>query len=260
MTLKAFLYSQTANIKESINYYLRLEKATEKKPPVYMALAGLHFEMKDYETAMKYTQKLLKQKQEITAFELTDIYSIAALCHVALGHPEEGYMYLDQVLKQNGNDAETRIYAGQFFTIMAGSKDISEEERKNNIDKAEEQFNLALEFTPKEERMDILFKIGSKYFDEHLFEYANRYFEQINKEFPHNAHSTYFFLIYGYLYLQQPGPFIHYLAKINKELPDTYAALGVDENAQLPDKLFNEAIRVIKDDISKGKLNLNNYL
>ena len=37
-----------------------------------------------------------------TAFELTDIYSIAALCHVALGHPEEGYMYLDQVLKQNG--------------------------------------------------------------------------------------------------------------------------------------------------------------
>ena len=231
LTLKAFLYSQTANIKESINYYLRLEKATEKKPPVYMALAGLHFEMKDYETAMKYTQKLLKQKQEITAFELTDIYSIAALCHVALGHPEEGYMYLDQVLKQNGNDAETRIYAGQFFTIMAGSKDISEEERKNNIDKAEEQFNLALEFTPKEERMDILFKIGSKYFDEHLFEYANRYFEQINKEFPHNAHSTYFFLIYGYLYLQQPGPFIHYLAKINKELPDTYAALGVDENA-----------------------------
>ena len=53
LTLKAFLYSQTANIKESINYYLRLEKATEKKPPVYMALAGLHFEMKDYETAMK---------------------------------------------------------------------------------------------------------------------------------------------------------------------------------------------------------------
>lgn len=41
---------------------------------------------------------------------------------------------------------------------MAGSKDISEEERKNNIDKAEEQFNLALEFTPKEERMDICSK------------------------------------------------------------------------------------------------------
>ena len=60
LTLKAFLYSQTANIKESINYYLRLEKATEKKPPVYMALAGLHFEMKDYETAMKYTQKAVK--------------------------------------------------------------------------------------------------------------------------------------------------------------------------------------------------------
>jgi len=260
LTLKAFLYSRTGNFKESINYYLRLEKATEKKPSVYMALAGLHFEMKDYETAMKYTQKLLKQKQEITAFELTDIYSIAALCHVALGHPEEGYMYLDQVLKQNGNDMEKRIYAGQFFTIMAGSKDISEEERKNNIDKAEEQFHLALEFTPKEERMDILFKIGAKYFDEHLFEYANRYFEQINEEFPQNAHSTYFFLIYGYLYLQKPGPFIHYLAKINKELPDTYAALGVDENAQLPDKLFNEAIRVIKDDISKGKINLNKYL
>ncbi len=39
-----------------------------------------------------------------------------------------------------------------------------------------------------------------------------------------------------------------------------YAALGVDENTQLPDKLFNEAIRVIKDDISTGKLNLNKYL
>lgn len=31
LTLKAFLYSQTANIKESINYYLRLEKATREE-------------------------------------------------------------------------------------------------------------------------------------------------------------------------------------------------------------------------------------
>ena len=38
LTLKAFLYSQTANIKESINYYLRLEKATEKKPVSYTHL------------------------------------------------------------------------------------------------------------------------------------------------------------------------------------------------------------------------------
>ena len=91
----------------------------------------------------------------------------------------------------------------------------------------------------------------------HIKSFAFRF---ATPKFPHNAHSTYFFLIYGYLYLQKPGPFIHYLAKINKELPDTYAALGGDENAQLPDKLFNEAIRVIKDDISKGKLNLNKYL
>ncbi len=47
------------------NYYLRLEKATEKKTTVYMALANLHFEMKDHETAMKYTQKLIKRKRRL---------------------------------------------------------------------------------------------------------------------------------------------------------------------------------------------------
>ena len=260
LTLKAYLYGQTGNFKESINCYSRLEKVAEKKIPVYMALAGLHFDLKNYETAMEYTQKLLKQKQKITTFELTDVYSIIALCHVAMGHPEEGYIYLEQMLEQSGNDVETRICVGQFFTIIAGKKGISEQEKMSNIDKAEEHFKYALELTPKEERRETLFKIGAKYFDEHLFEYANRYFEQINEEFPQDAHTTYFFLIYGYFYLQESGPFIHYLAKISKELPDAYAAMGIDEDVQMPDKVFNEAIRTIKDDISKGKLNLNKYL
>lgn len=260
LTLKAFVYTQTGNFKEAINCYLRLEKATEKKTPVYMALAGVYFDTKDYESAMKYIQKLLGRKQEMTAFELANVYSITALCHAALGHPDEGYGYMNQVLERNGYDVETRIHAGNFFVIIARNNYIDEEERENNLSKAEEQFKLALEFTPKEERMETLFKIGAKYFDEHFFEYANRYFEQINREFPRNAHSTYFFLIYGYFYLQESGPFIHYLAKIKEELPETYAAMGINNGAQIPDEVFNEAIRAIKEDVSKGKINLNKYL
>ena len=103
-----------------------------------------------------------------------------------------------------------------FFTIEAQTaSDISEEEQEEqpptmrNINS-----HVALEFTPKEERFDVLFKIGSLYFDEHNFEYANQYFELINKEFPEDADATYFFLAYGYYHQQESASFMHYLAKI----------------------------------------------
>lgn len=260
LTMKAFIYTQAGNFKEAIDYYLRLENVTQKKVPIYMALAGIFFDMKDYESAMKYVQKLLEREQEMTSFELADVYCIAALCHAALDHSDEGYRYMSQALEQNGHDVETRIHAGHFFVITARNKYINEREREDNLSKAEEQFKFALAFTPKEERMETLFKIGAKYFDEHFFEYANRYLEQINKEFPKNAHNTYFFLVYGYFYQRESAPFLHYLAKIKEELPETYAAMGINDGAQLSDEVFNRAIRAIKEDISKGKINLNKYL
>ena len=131
---------------------------------------------------------------------------------------------------------------------------------ENNLRNAEHQFTRALEFTPKEERFDVLFKIGSLYFDEHNFEYANQYFELINKEFPEDADATYFFLAYGYYHQQESASFMHYLAKIRKEIPDMYATMGTGDTILMTDTYFNEALRAIKEDVSTGKINLNKYL
>ena len=63
------------------------------------------------------------------------------------------------------HDAEIRIACRTAsFTIMTAQKsDISEEEQERTTsDNAEHQFTRALEFTPKEERFDVLFKIGSQ--------------------------------------------------------------------------------------------------
>ena len=101
---------------------------------------------------------------------------------------------------------------------------------------------------------------GSLYFDEHNFEYANQYFELINKEFPEDADATYFFLAYGYYHQQESASFMHYLAKIRKEIPDMYATMGTGDTILMTDTYFNEALRAIKEDVSTGKINLNKYL
>lgn len=261
LTFKAMMYAHIGNLQEAANYYLRVEAVAEKKGPIYIALASIYFDMRIYGMSMKYIQKLLKNKEKSNSLDLSKIYSLAALCQAALEHPDEGAMYMDQALELNSHDVDIRINAGHFFAITAGNLDFNKRERKNYINKAEHQFELALEFTPKEERMETLYKIGAKYFDERIFEYACKYFEQINREFPQNANSVYLFLIYGYYYLQKLGPFMHYLAKIQKELPEVYSSLGaVSDNTFMSDILFNDAIHSIKEEISKGNINLNKYL
>lgn len=259
LTLKAFGYHQAGNLKESCDYYLRLANG-KNKTKAYLALAQIYLEMRDHASAISYIEKLINRKSGLTDYELAELYSDTALCHAYLGHTENGYKYINQALELNEHDAEIRIAAGRFFTIEAQKSDISEEEQENNLRNAEHQFTRALEFTPKEERFDVLFKIGSLYFDEHNFEYANQYFELINKEFPEDADATYFFLAYGYYHQQESASFMHYLAKIRKEIPDMYATMGTGDTILMTDTYFNEALRAIKEDVSTGKINLNKYL
>ena len=247
LTLKAFGYHQAGNLKESCDYYLRLANVSKNKTKAYLALAQIYLEMRDHASAISYIEKLINRKSGLTDYELAELYSDTALCHAYLGHTENGYKYINQALELNEHDAEIRIAAGRFFTIEAQKSDISEEEQENNLRNAEHQFTRALEFTPKEERFDVLFKIGSLYFDEHNFEYANQYFELINKEFPEDADATYFFLAYGYYHQQESASFMHYLAKIRKEIPDMYATMGTGDTILMIDTYFNEA-------------NLNKYL
>lgn len=260
LTLKAFGYHQAGNLKESCDYYLRLANVSKNKTKAYLALAQIYLEMRDHASAISYIEKLINRKSGLTDYELAELYSDTALCHAYLGHTENGYKYINQALELNEHDAEIRIAAERFFTIEAQKSDISEEEQENNLRNAEHQFTRALEFTPKEERFDVLFKIGSLYFDEHNFEYANQYFELINKEFPEDADATYFFLAYGYYHQQESASFMHYLAKIRKEIPDMYATMGTGDTILMTDTYFNEALRAIKEDVSTGKINLNKYL
>lgn len=121
------------------------------------------------------------------------------------------------------------------------------------------QFTRALEFTPKEERFDVLFKIGSLYFDEHNFEYANQYFELINKEFPEDADATYFFWLTVITTSRNPLRSCTIWLK-SEEIPDMYATMGTGDTILMTDTYFNEALRAIKEDVSTGKINLNKYL
>ena len=259
LTLKGMAYQQAMQLEKACECYIRLANVSENKTRAYLALAQLYIEMREHASAISYIEKLINQKSGLSKYERAELHSDTALCHAYLGHTEEGYKQIEQALKMEENDPDMHIVAGRFFVIVAQKSEDSEEKEKN-LRNAEEQFAHALELTPKEEQSDALFRIGSVYFDEHNYEYANQYFEQINKEFPEDANDTYLLLAYGYYQLQKSVPFMHYLAKINKEVPDVYATMGTDDSELTTDDCFNEALRAIKEDISKGNINLNKYL
>ena len=259
LALKAFCYRQNGHLQEACEYYLRLAKVSENKASVYLALAKVYFDMRNYNSSIDYIQKLLKHKSELTRYELAELDCDIALCHASLGHTSTGYPYIYEAISLNEHDPDIRISAGHFFLIESGNGN-DPEKKENDLDNAETQFEYALKFSAKEERCDTLFTIASACFDVQNYKYANRYFRLINEEFPDNARSTYFFMIYGYFYLQQLTPFMHYLAKIKEEIPEMYAALGNDTSMMLSDSRFNELMREMKENISNGKIDLNKYL
>lgn len=257
LALKAFCYRQSGDLKEASKYYLRLAKASENRVRSFLALVKVYLDMRDYDSAKEYMDLLLKNKSELTNYELAELYCDIALCHAASGQSEEGDEYISKAIELNDHDPEIRLSTGRFFLLKGkdGDKATKEECLKNAL----RQFDDALLFTPEEEQYDILFGIASAYFDTQNFENAVQYFEQMVDRFPQDSKGMYFFMIYCYFYTQQLSPFMHYLAKIEKELPQLYADMG-EGYIQVPDKQFNELLREIKDNIRNGEIDLNKYL
>lgn len=257
LILKAFSYEQSGNLKEAAKYYLRLAKVSENKIRPYLALANVYLEMREYDSAVKYIDILLKHKG-LSNYQLAELYADAALCHAALGHSKKGQEYISKAIELNGNDPDILISAGKFF--LKEAKHCKKSAAKNkNVQNALKQFDDAIHFTAEEDMRDTLLSIASACFDTQNFEYASNYFEQMNDDFPEQAKTTYFFLIYCYYYMQQLAPFMHYLGKIKEEIPEMYAELG-EAGSLIPDKQFNELLREMKDNINSGKIDINKYL
>lgn len=262
LALKAFCYRQNGNLKEASKYYLRLANASKQKVRPLLALVKVYFEMQDYESAQKYIDILLKHKSQLTNYELAELYCDIAICHAASHQQqkvmEKAYEYISKAIELNDHDPEIRFSAGRFFLIEA-KNNCEKAAKENSLNKALAQFDRALIFISKEEEYDMLFRMASACFDTQNFKHAAQYFELINDKYPEDAKGYYFFLLYCYFYTRQFSLFMHYLAKIKKELPEVYADLGGGV-IHIPDERFNELLREMKDNIHNGKIDLNKYL
>ena len=258
IALKAFCFRQSGNLTEACKYYLYLSQISGDIIRPYLTLAKIYLDMNDYESAIYYIEILLTEKSGLTKYELAEVYCDAAICHAAFRESVKGYECISLAISLNENDPEIRIAAGRFFLMIAQTTE-NEKTKKEFLENATKEFEQALQLAPEDERFDNLLNIATNCFDAHDYNYASRYLETINKDFPKEARLTYFFLIYCYFYLQKLPSFMHYLAKIKKEIPKMYDGFGVIENP-LNDARFNELLREMKDNINSGKIDINKYL
>lgn len=256
--LKAFCFHRSGNLTEAANYYLRLAEVSGDITRPYLALSKIYIDTLDYQSAMPYLEDLLKKSSELTQYELAELYCDAAICQAALKDLTKGDEYISTAIELNENDPDIRISAGRYF-LMAVKVDKSEGGKMEDINSATDQFEKALQLAPEDERFNTLFNIATTCFDVQNFECAIGYFETINKEFPEEANVTYFFMIYAYFYTRKFQSFMHYYAKIYKELPNMYDKMGTHDYL-LKDENFNELLRELKKNVSNGTTDLNKYL
>lgn len=258
IALKAFCFRQSGNLTEACKYYLHLAQVSGDITRPYMALAEISLNMDAYESAMFYTETLLTSQSKLTNYERAEVYCNAAVCHAAFRQFDKGYEYIYKAIHLNEYDPDMRIAAGRFFLTIA-QKTEDEVKEKKSLASAANEFVLALQLAPEDERFDTLLSIATTCFDTHNYDYANRYFELINQEFPTRAKVTYYFMLYCYFQMNQQSLFMHVLAKIKTEIPEIYANFGTNRDLSR-DTHFNELLRNIKDNISDGKIDINKYL
>lgn len=247
LTLKAFTFKQSGNLQAAIRIYKQQKSLNSDLPSPVKSLAKVYLEAKEYELALSELNDLMVSAA-FSNYEMAEIYVDAAICLAALGDGESASPYIQRAREYNENDPQIYVGIGRYFLLF-----------NNKETEAVSSFNLALEKTPADERYDILMNIATTCFDEHNFKLAATYFEQLNNEFPDEAKTTYYFLVYSYFYLQQISPCMHYLAKIKEEIPEMYADLGTTD-AVITDKHFNNMICELKENIANGKIDLNKYL
>lgn len=256
---KAYCYHECDALEEANQYYLRYAEVASDKAMAYLAVTKVYIDQQAYGTAMEYAMKSFESKPGLNQSERGELACYMALCHAALGHVGEGDKWLREAFKQSQDEKKTSIYAGQYYLLEARHCK-REKERNQYVSRAEQQFTLALMLAMKEERLETLYTIGMTCFDMQELTFAACYFEMINREYPYEAQDTYYFLAYIYIHLQNTSAFMHYLAKMKKEIPEAYNRLGNESSLHQPDLRFNNLMREIKEKIIKENIDLNNYL
>ncbi len=248
LILKAMTYKQSGNPQETIRIYRELIEKNGYQSRIEMALVKTYFEMRDFRQALKYMSDFIRRSQATNEEEQAEWYSELALCYAGTGRFREGYDCIQKVKELDVCNTETMINMGHFYLLEGRER------------AATDVFECALEdaFEP-EEMYELLLMIGTVCFETRHFELAVHYFERINSEFPKEAKTTYFFLLYCYYHLQQIGPLMWYFIKIKNEMPEMYEQLGDANEKTLTDDNFNEMLQALKAGIRDGKIDLRNY-
>ncbi len=247
LTFKAITYKQSGNPQEAARIYRKLIEMNGYKSRLVLALVKTYFDMQDYRQALAYMNALISRNQSAADDEKAEWYSELALCYAGAGRFKDGYECIRKARELDLYDLDSRINIGHFYLM---------DKRK---DSAVEEFENALEDAEPEDLFEILMMIATACFDTHHFGLAIRYFEQINNDFPENARTTYFFLLYCYYQLRQVAPLMHYFLKIKAETPEIYEQLGNPNEDLLADKSFNDMLHALKEGIGNGEIASDNY-
>ncbi|MDO4180994.1 MAG: multidrug transporter [Bacteroidales bacterium] len=249
MILKAFAYKQGNNNEETIALCQKiLEKGKVKKLQACLMIVQVYLDMQEYQTCIDCILKVLDETPNIDALTRNELYFRLALAYAGLGQKYEGIKYLAKIkASEEGDYIENLIRTGEFYLKC-------KEEAK-----AIEIFDLALEETPEEERYYTLTDIATTCFDARQFSISAQYYERINIDYPKQERANYVFLMYCYFYLVQQEPCLHYLAKIRRDMPETYAMLGTTDGF-IMDAKFQTFLYEMKHQIEIGNIDIDKYL
>lgn len=250
LAMKAFCYRQSGNLEKACDFYIHLSEVGNNKIRAYISLAHIYTGMGSYESAIQCITPLLEETEGVLSpYEKSELYSKMAICHAGIGRIKEGSKYLDEAIRLNKHDADIRTDAGHFYLLADG-----------NVEEAKKQFDQALIDTPDDERSEVLLTIGLTCADMQSHSLAVYYLEWLHDEYPQSEKQVYLPLAYCYFHLNNTFLFMHYLARIKKELPDVYEHLGTDHELFSLDESFNSMVRYMKDITNNGNIDLNQYL
>ena len=148
---KGFCYLQCENYPEAINIFNRLLDSTKNKNRIYSLIAKCYIEQELVDKSLETCMNWLKECPKLTDYEKSEIYSYIAMCYSQLNQPNDGMKYIDAAISINP------FYRGAI--LQKGMLHLQLEERKI----AENLFQKALDLSPEDEQMEVLYSISNCY-------------------------------------------------------------------------------------------------
>ena len=196
---KGFCYLQCENYPEAIVIFDKLLDSTKNKNRIYSFIAKCYIELELVDKALATCLNWLKDCQNLTDYEKSEIYSYIAMCYSQLNAPNEGMKYIDASIGLNPFYRGTIIQKGMLHLQL----------EENAI--AEELFQKALDISPEDEQLEILYSISNCYLWLEKYIETTEWCKKIILNYPNDQLEALFIMASCYYHLGNPNICLNYI-------------------------------------------------